>query len=72
MLFLNNILGNVLEDVPLDTGRHIWYLHDGAPALYTHEVHALLKENFPGRRRRGVPQYQALGPLISLNRNTYG
>ena len=34
--FLNSILGNLLEDVPL--GTCMWYLHDGVSAHYAGEV----------------------------------
>ncbi|KAJ3651713.1 hypothetical protein Zmor_017733 [Zophobas morio] len=36
--FLNNYLGPLLEDVPLNVRRDLGYLHNGAPAHYAVEV----------------------------------
>ena len=38
--FLNNILGNLLEDVPLGTRRDMWYLHKRTSAHYACDVRA--------------------------------
>lgn len=45
--FLNNVLENLLEDVPLATRINMWYLHDGAPAHYINEVREWLNQHFP-------------------------
>ena len=47
--FLNNDLGPLLENVPLNVRRDLWYLHDGAPARYTVEVREWFDRNFPNK-----------------------
>ncbi|KAL1488367.1 hypothetical protein ABEB36_014844 [Hypothenemus hampei] len=45
--FLNNELYDLLEDVPLEIRRNMWYLHDGAPCHYARIVREWLNEHFP-------------------------
>ena len=47
--FLNNDLGPLLENVPLNVRRDLWYLHDGAPAHYAVEVREWFDRNFPNK-----------------------
>ena len=47
--FLENDLGPLLEDVPLDLRRHMWFQHDGAPAHYARPVQEWLHRHFPKR-----------------------
>ena len=42
-------LDDFLDDVPLNTRRSMWYMHDGAPAHSTQVVQQFLRERFPGR-----------------------
>ena len=34
--FISNTLPDLLEDVPLLIRRSMWFMHDGAPAHFTH------------------------------------
>lgn len=47
--FLQNQLGDLLEDVPLHTRARMWYQHDGAPAHYALPVRQELNLQFPQR-----------------------
>ena len=48
-IFLRDVLPELLEDVPLETRRLMWFQHDGAPAHYFGEAREFLNENFPNR-----------------------
>ena len=48
-MFLEDVLPRLLEDVPLDIHRTIWYQHDGAPAHYHANARQLLDEVFSNR-----------------------
>ena len=39
----------LLEDVPLDIRRDMWFQHDGAPAHFHRNVRAFLNEFYPNR-----------------------
>lgn len=47
--FLENDLPSLLEEVPLEIRRNMWYLHDGAPPHSTRQVTEFLNEYFLGR-----------------------
>lgn len=47
--FLEEILPELLEDVPLDIRQQMWLQHDGAPAHFSVAVRAHLNETFGGR-----------------------
>jgi hypothetical protein len=44
--FLNRQLEDLLEDVPLDVVRRVWFMHDGAPAHYSERVRQFLNNNY--------------------------
>ena len=47
--FLQNDLPEHLEDVPLDTRRHMYLQHDGSPIHYTRKVTQHLNNTYPNR-----------------------
>lgn len=47
--FLREVLPQLLEDVPLNIRRIMWYMHDGAPPHFSLPVRQFLNENFPNR-----------------------
>ncbi|KAJ4444077.1 hypothetical protein ANN_05866 [Periplaneta americana] len=47
--FLENTIPHVLEDTPLINRQHIHFLHDGAPAHFSHTARRYLDRRFPGR-----------------------
>lgn len=47
--FLKEVLPELLEDVPLNVRRNMWFLHDGCPAHYSLSVREFLNETFPQR-----------------------
>lgn len=47
--FLRNQLPILLEDVPLETRRNLWFQQDGCPAHYSREVQEFLNLQFPYR-----------------------
>ena len=47
--FLQNDLPEHLEDVPLDTRRHMYLQHDGSPIHYTRKVTQHLNNMYPNR-----------------------
>lgn len=44
--FLRHQLQDLLEDVPLDVVRRLWFMHDGAPPHYSERVRQFLNENY--------------------------
>ena len=56
--FLRNQLPNLLEDVPLNILRDMWYQHDGCPAHYARPVRNYLSEEYPDR------WIGRLGPIV--------
>lgn len=65
--FLQNQLPNLLEDVPLNIYRDMWYQHDGCPAHYARSVRAYLDEEYPGRwiGRSGTISWPARSPDLN-------
>lgn len=49
LIFLQNELHGLLEDVPLNNRRHMYYQQDGTPAHFARQVKQHLDERFPGR-----------------------
>lgn len=49
MLFLQENLSELLENVPLNIRRDMWVQQDGAPAHYSVLVRNWLNENFPNK-----------------------
>lgn len=47
--FLQNELPILMEDLPLDLRRRIWFMHDGAPSHYDRHVQDHLNNVFPGQ-----------------------
>lgn len=47
LMFLENMLDDLLEDVPLEILRQMWYQQDGAPAHYAVALRDHLNNNFP-------------------------
>jgi len=47
--FLQNDLPEHLEDVPLDTRRHMYLQHNGSPIHYTRKVTQHLNNKYPNR-----------------------
>lgn len=47
--FLENSLPELLEDVPLNVRRNMWFLHDGAPAHFSHLVREHLNNIFENK-----------------------
>ena len=48
-VFLQEVLPQLLENVPLNIRRLMWYQHDGAPAHYYRGARQVLDETFPNR-----------------------
>jgi hypothetical protein len=46
LTFLQEILPELLEVVPLEVRREMWFQHDGAPAHFTNVVREYLDEAF--------------------------
>lgn len=47
--FLRDSLPLMLDDIPLDIRRAMWFMHDGAPVHFTRDVRNHLDQNFPER-----------------------
>lgn len=47
--FLQNELGGLLEDVPLNVRQNMYFMQDGAPAHFSRQVRNYLTEQFPER-----------------------
>lgn len=65
--FLQNQLPNLLEDVPLNIYRDMWYQQDGCPAHYARSVREYLDEEYPGRwiGRSGTISWPARSPDLN-------
>jgi hypothetical protein len=48
--FLTEELPELLKDVPLATRQTMWFMHDGAPDHFTHDVKQFLDSRCPDRR----------------------
>ena len=47
--FLSTVLNQLLEDVPLATRQRMRFMHDGAPAHFSHSVREWLQDQYPRR-----------------------
>lgn len=47
--FLQEVLPGLLEEVPLNVRRELWFLHDGCPAHFDRAVRNHLDNTFPRR-----------------------
>jgi hypothetical protein len=45
--FLQNVLPELLQDVDVQSGIHLWFMHDGAPPHFLLAVQQLLNSMFP-------------------------
>ena len=48
-IFLQEVLPTLLEDVPLNIHRRMWFQHDGAPAHFYRGARQVLDETFTNR-----------------------
>lgn len=53
--FLENVLPNYLDDVPLLTRTQMWFMHDGAPPHFSRRVRDFLNATYPRWIGRGGP-----------------
>lgn len=49
LIFLQEVLDELLEDLPLELRTEMFFQHDGAPAHFTTEVRQHLDETYPNR-----------------------
>ena len=49
LVFLQQVLSELLEELPLEIRRAMWFQHDGAPAHFDNEVCAHLNDTFGSR-----------------------
>lgn len=66
-IFLRDVLRGLLEDVPIQVRRRMWFQHDGAPAHFFRDVRQLLDEQYPNRwiGRGGPITWPARSPDLS-------
>jgi len=65
--FLNGHFSDLIEDVPIELRRNMWFQMDGCPAHYSRDVRNWLNENFPGRwiGRGGPVAWPARSPDLT-------
>lgn len=65
--FLQNVLPDLLDDVPLIIRRNMWFQHDGAPAHFSMLARQYLTEHFPNRwiGRGGPVHWPARSPDLN-------
>lgn len=65
--FLQNHLPDLLEDVPLNIYRALWFQQDGCPAHYARQVREYLDTEYPGRwiGRLGPVSWPARSPDLN-------
>ena len=65
--FLKDVLSELLEDVPLNIRRMMWYQHDGVPAHFHTDVRRYLNDTFPNRwiGRHGSQSWPARSPDLT-------
>lgn len=49
LIFLQHTLPDLLDDIPLDIRRNMWFMHDGAPPHFSMNVRHYLNHHFPNR-----------------------
>jgi len=66
-IFLQDVLPGLLENVPLNFRRRMWFQHDGAPAHYYRGARQVLEDKFPNRwiGRGGPVAWPARSPDMS-------
>lgn len=67
LVFLRDILPELMEEVPLVVRENMWYQHDGAPAHYGTVVRNYLNRTFPNRwiGRGGPIRWPARSPDLT-------
>ncbi len=56
LIFLEQVLPDMLNDVPIAIRNRMWFQHDGAPAHFSTDVRTYLNATFEARWiRRGGP-----------------
>lgn len=67
LVFLRDILPELLEDVPIQIRETMWFQHDGAPAHYGNVVQEYLNNTFQNRwiGRGGPTQWPARSPDLT-------
>lgn len=67
LVFLQQVLPELMEDVPLAIRRVMWFQHDGAPAHFTAEVRNHLTQTFDNRwiGRGGPVTWPARSPDLT-------
>lgn len=65
--FLQHVLPELLENVPLNIRANMWFQHDGAPAHFSLRVRQYLDERFPNRwiGRGGPVHWPARSPDLT-------
>lgn len=65
--FLDTVLPELLEDLPLNIRHRLWFQHDGAPPHTTREVCAQLNREYPNKwiGRRGPFVWPARSPDLT-------
>ncbi|KAJ8954712.1 hypothetical protein NQ318_011405 [Aromia moschata] len=65
--FLQHVLPNLLEEVPLGILRQMWYFHDGAPPHFARQVRDFLNVEYPNRwiGRNGPIHWPARSPDLT-------
>lgn len=66
--FLNNSLPQLLENVPENTRRTMWYQHDGVPCHFARNVRNYLNEQYRDRwiGRGGPAPWPARSPDLTV------
>lgn len=65
--FLREVLPELLEDIPLDIRRKMWFMHDGCPAHFSRSVRNFLNETYPQRwiGRGSIVQWPPRSPDLN-------
>lgn len=64
LFFLNNELGDLLDDVPLQARNHSWIQMDGAPPHYGRQIREWLNHNYEDRWIGRLPPLQQHALLV--------
>ena len=67
IIFIRDILPEMLENVPLQVRQRLWFQHDGAPAHFALDVREYLNNVFPNRwiGRGGPVQWPPRSPDLT-------
>ena len=67
IIFIRDILPEMLESVPLQVRQRLWFQHDGAPAHFALDVKDYLNNVFPNRwiGRVGPVQWPPCSPDLT-------